>query len=377
MSLGIKYLGAISDGSGYSEFARGFVASVYKSGLANICVEPVSYESPRADYGEAGEICSRLMKAKIDYNVKIINILPENMRSKREKGKKNISFTMFETTRIPDVWVESLNDYSDAVFVPCSWNKKVFRDSGVKVPIKVVPPGIDPGYYKDIKHIDPIALDLPKDAFCFYSIFQWTERKNPAGLLRAFWAAFDGVDDVYLVLKTYGTNVSLEQQRVLKETIAQLKANMRLKKPPKIIFVGGFLSKAEMTGIHKRCDCFVLPHRAEGFGLPHLEAMAMGNPVISTGYSGNMDFMTPENSYLLDYQLTPVTNMPWIPYYEGTMLWAEPNLSQLIDYMKYVYEYRKEAQTVGELGRAHVMKKFNWEISAKKLVQACQEIVDG
>ncbi len=36
------------------------------------------------------------------------------------------------------------------------------------------------------------------------------------------------------------------------------------------------------------------------------EAMLLGKPVIATGYSGNVDFMTPENSYLVDYELAPI-----------------------------------------------------------------------
>lgn len=376
MEIGIKYLGPVLDGSGYAEFSRGFVSALYKSGLVNICVEPVSYESARTDYGEPGKICQRLMKTKIDYDFKIINILPDNMKSRREEGKKNISFTMFETDRIPDVWVDSLNKYSEGCLVPCNWNKEVFENSGVKVPVKVVPPGIDASFYKDTKDADPITLQIPKDSFCFYSIFQWTERKNPVGLLKAYWAAFDGVEDVYLVLKTYGSDTTPQSQRLIKETIAKVKGSMKLRKPPKIIFIGGFLSKAEMTGIHKRCDCFVLPHRAEGFGLPHLEAMGMGNPVISTGFSGNMDFMNKKNSFLLDYQMTPVSNMPWIPHYEGTMSWAEPSLGQLVSTMRSVYNDRKAAKAIGLKGKKDVLKNFNWEESAKKLVKACRGLND-
>ena len=49
------------------------------------------------------------------------------------------------------------------------------------------------------------------------------------------------------------------------------------------------------------CDCYVSLHRSEGLGLTMAEAMALGKPVIATGYSGNLHFMTPENSYLVDF----------------------------------------------------------------------------
>ena len=56
-----------------------------------------------------------------------------------------------------------------------------------------------------------------------------------------------------------------------------------------------------MAALFARADCYVSLHRAEGFGLTLAEAMALGKPVIATGFSGNTDFMTPANSYLVDW----------------------------------------------------------------------------
>jgi hypothetical protein len=102
--------------------------------------------------------------------------------------------------------------------------------------------------------------------------------------------------------------------------------------------------------------------------------MGMGNPVITTNFSGNTDFMTKTNSYLIDYQLTPVTHMPWIEHYEATMEWAEPNLSQLKEVMKEVYSHRKKAIQVGLKGKKFVLDKFNQEESAKSFTKACEEL---
>jgi glycosyltransferase involved in cell wall biosynthesis len=60
----------------------------------------------------------------------------------------------------------------------------------------------------------------------------------------------------------------------------------------------GYLSAREKNTMMALCDCYVSLHRAEGFGLTMAEAMALGKPVIATGYSGNLAFMTAENSYL-------------------------------------------------------------------------------
>jgi len=379
--IGIKYLGPVLDGSGYAEFARNFICALNSRKDTNVTVEPVSYETCRVNHGKTANIVSSLTGRKIDYDIKVINSIPDSLSAHVEPNKKNISFTMFETTRIPDSWVTNLNKYAQACFVPCEWNKEVFENSGVKIPIFVVPAGVDIETYKDIDSIEPIELsNFSKNNVCFYSIFQWTERKNPEGLLAAYWSAFTGVKDVCLILKTYGANDSPGQQEHIKNIIKTLKYNTRLKDHPRVIFVGSMLSKKELLGLHRIGDCFVLPHRAEGFGMPHIEAMAMGKPVISTGFSGNMDFMNKENSYLLDYQMTPVTHMPWIPYYEADMLWAEPNLSQLITTMKQVYKSLKEddeAKLKGALAREHVLKNFNWQVSASKFVKACREVINA
>lgn len=383
--LGIKFCGPLRDSSGYAQFGRNFVAGLTGISEIDLCLEPISFEAARPNLGKIDDIIKTLTAKKSSYDIKIINACPDvTMLKLIESNKKNVCFTMFETTRIPDEWVTNLNRLA-ACLVPCTWNKEVFQSSGVKVPIYVVPPGIDAEFYQQIENLEPTELaNLPKDCVSFYSIFQWTERKNPIGLIVSYLSAFDGVEDVCLVLKTYGADTSAAQQQRIKDMIVSIKGQLRMKKAPKILFIGNLLSTEQITGLHKRCDCFVLPHRAEGFGMPHLEAMACGKPVIATGFSGNMDFMNPNNSYLLDYQMTVVCNMPWIKWYEADMEWADPNLSQLKEYMKKVYKHIKmhkehpgelyETQEKALQGKTDVLKDFNLRVSADRLVEVCKEI---
>jgi len=383
--LGIKYCGPIYDGSGYAQFARNFIVGLSRHPAVDLTLQGVSFEQARPDLGSVGSLLKKYEGKKINYDIKIVNGIPDMLPKLVEADKKNICFTMFETSRIPTVWVDCLNKHANACFVPCTWNKEVFQNSGVTIPVYVVPPGIDADYYKQIQKVEPTELaNLPAGCVAFYSIFQWTERKNPIGLITAYLAAFDEVEDVYLVLKTYGSDNSPVQQKRIRDIIVAAKGQVRLKKAPKILFIGSLLSTEQISGLHKRCDCFVLPHRAEGFGMPHLEAMACGKPVIATGFSGNMDFMTQENSYLLDYQMTIVSNMPWIPYYEADMEWAEPDLTHLKRIMKEVYSdvkasrlLPKAATTLQQkvmLGQMEVFEKFNLDTAANRFVKYCKEI---
>ena len=79
------------------------------------------------------------------------------------------------------------------------------------------------------------------------------------------------------------------------------------------------MSVSENDALIAACDSYVSLHRSKGFGLTAAEAMALGKPVIATGYSGNLDYMTPKNSYLVDFELTPIGsgNAPYPPYGHG------------------------------------------------------------
>ena len=72
---------------------------------------------------------------------------------------------------------------------------------------------------------------------------------------------------------------------------------------PDVHLIEQRLSPAERDGLMNAADCYVSLHRAEGFGYTLAEAMWLGKPVIATGYSGNLDYMNPDNSYLVDHRL--------------------------------------------------------------------------
>lgn len=358
----INFAGAIQDVMGYGEFARNFAVALHNVG-AEVSVDPIILSRDKADFGENYKACQELTKKKFKPDINIINMIPPLFAKHRKPGCKNIGFTMFETSRLPASWVKLCNGM-DAVIVPSQWNAEVFKSSGVKVPVLVAPPGIE--VFDALKPSKPRA----SDKFAFYSIFQWSERKNPTGLIRAFWAAFTGRDDVRLVIKSYRRDHSAGEQAKIKQEIAALKSKVKLRHYPEIEFIGDLLSRQEITDLHLNSDCFVLPHRAEGWGLPHYESMSYGNPVIATGYSSNMDFMTPENSFPLNYTLTPVMGMEWLPpWYEGNMLWAEPDLSHLVDTMRWVVDNREGVQQKAELGRQDLKDKFSWDICSKRLLE--------
>ena len=136
-------------------------------------------------------------------------------------------------------------------------------------------------------------LDLPP-GFLFLFVFDFfsiLERKNPLGLIDAFTRAFRPDEGPTLVIKT----INGERRLTDLERLRAAAAGRR-----DILIVDEYYSAEQKNALMGLCDCYVSLHRSEGLGLTMAEAMALGKPVIATGYSGNLDFMTPENSYLVE-----------------------------------------------------------------------------
>jgi glycosyltransferase involved in cell wall biosynthesis len=284
----------------------------------------------------------------------VTHLTPENYPSFRpEKGIYSVCYTVWETDRLPKQWVELINTM-DEVWVPSSWNKELFELSGVTKPVVVIPHCMRVTSLNDAANLD---LGVGADTYIFYSIFQWLERKNPGCLLKAYLTEFKPEENVCLVLKTYRLDTSNTEQNLIKEDISTIKKGLRLGDYPQLRFFGNLLSSEHMKGLHKRGDCFVLPHRAEGFGIPFAEAMAFGKPTIGSEYSGNLEFMDKSNSFLIKCNETPVYNMLF-PHYNGQMTWGDPSVSHLKQLMRYCFTHREEAKAIAEKGRADIIEKL-------------------
>jgi glycosyltransferase involved in cell wall biosynthesis len=220
------------------------------------------------------------------------------------------------------------------------------------------------------------------EKFTFYTIFQWTERKNPADLLRIFWHTFIGVPDVQLIIKTYLANhTDIEISKIMLE-YGKIVCNFPLAKDcytenkyPSVKFLTHMLSDEEMQQLHADGDCYISLHRGEGFGLPIVEAMAAGNPAIATNFYACEDYLTKYNSMPVSYQLEPVYNMPWICWYRGIQLWAQPNLMEASRYMMWAYQNREAVRDMGYNAQKTIEEKYHPSLIAKKITDALHETI--
>lgn len=365
----INFCGPFLSSSGYAEFARYFVAALYNQG-ESVSAELIPIDVKDVDYGKKGLLCKKLCSSKSKPDINIINMIPPLFAKYKKPGAINIGFTMWEAETLPPLWTKLCNEM-DAIFVPCHWNKEVFENSGVTVPVLVVQPGIDTD---DIPEVKDYAR---AEQFMFGSVFQWLERKNPAGLIRAYLSEFRHDEPVQLLLKTYLHNGHRNNNGYIAEQVAAIVKNTKLPagRPPDIKIVTETLPHQAMDNLYRTMDCFALLSRGEGWGLPWMKAMLYEKPVIGPNYSGNTDFMTKSNSYLCDYVRTPVYNMAAIvPWYDGTMYWAEPSIHDCAKAMREVYENREASAIIAKQGREDIINQFTEENSVKQIRDAIAKL---
>lgn len=372
-NINFLWNGPIYDPSGYSDEARNFVLSLDRESIP-IRVNPIKWNNKEAKLpSEIVNKIKELSKTPLSPGfINVMHIFPLYFQ-RNPAAQLNIGRTMFETDRIPEEWVSKCNEM-DEIWVPTDFNIGTFAAAGVHRDklVKIPGPHDFSGYSLDVP---PLPIE-GKKGFSFLSTFDWNLRKGWDILIKAYIEEFKEDEDVTLILKvwsSYGKSVTQLQQDVeiyIREVLAT--DPLRI---PDILFLDLNIPVEEMPCLYKAVDAYVMPTRGEGWGRPYIEAMAMGLPTIGTRWSGNTEFMNDENSFLIDFEMKDVPEEGWreIPTYKGHR-WAEPSVPHLRSLMRHVYECRGEAREKGMHAREDVLKKYNGNVVAEKIIRHIREI---
>ena len=207
------------------------------------------------------------------------------------------------------------------------------------VSLPIVPPRIDDSFTRPRWNIDGRYMFL----FVF-DLMSIMKRKNPLGLISAYSKAFSENDGAQLVIKTMNGDKRSEDLALL--------LNAASSRSDITIINEVFTSTATSTLI-SLADCYVSLHRSEGLGLTLSEAMSLGKPVIATNYSGNTDFMTDTNSFLIPWSRVPVGH--GAGGYDPAATWAEPDEDAAVETMRFVFKNQHEARIRGARAREDVL----------------------
>lgn len=184
---------------------------------------------------------------------------------------------------------------------------------------------------------------------CVCDTMSVLERKNPLGAARAFKLAFaPGDTRAALLLKfNHPGFPSTELGAVLEE----------VRGVPNIHTLERTLSRAEMVSLLATADCLVSLHRSEGFGLVPAEAMRLGKPVVLTNWSGNTDYMTPDNSAAVGYELVSLGRD--YGQYKSHQVWAEPDVEEAARWMRRLVDEPGLAEAMGARSRETIESRFS------------------
>ncbi len=259
-------------------------------------------------------------------------------------GRYSIGMWFWEVERFPESYASAF-EHVDELWLPTEHVVRAVAPSS-PVPITKI---VLPVQMAPVRPLSRAELGLPEGFLFLYSFDHHSvfERKNPIAVIEAYKQAFAPGDGAKLIVKSINAAAAPDDHdRLL--AAAGSRADIEV--------IDGYLSAVRKDAMVAQCDCYVSLHRAEGFGLTMAEAMYLGKPVIATGYSGNLDFMTDENSYLVDHRLVPIGSDA-SPYpAEGK--WAQPDVEHASRLMREVFDdpqaaARRGARAARDIRRTH------------------------
>ena len=399
----------VSSRSGYGDHARDLVRSFINLGKFDVKILDVPW----------GECPRNALDIELDKNI-IDCILPEPKMDKKPNvyvdiripnefqtyGEVNIGITAgIETTTVSNNWIEGCNkmdliitpsEHSKDGFVKALYEKMQQLPNGqqqkvgelkLEKPIEVLFEGVDENIFKPLDDSSLDLVDDIKEDFAFLHVGLWgkggygEDRKDISKLVKLFYESFaNKKEQPALILKTAGATFSIldreECLRKINEIKSMFPKDWNL---PNVYLLHGSLSTEEMNKLynHPKVKCFVSLTHGEGFGRPLLEASMCGLPVITSGWSGQMDFLSETDSMLLGGELVQVPkSQVWKDIVIPESQWFNVNEQQAYKAMNYCFtnydEVKEKALNLMKINR----EKFTLDKMTEKLDEIITPIVD-
>ena len=394
----------VTSRSGYGDHARDLVRSFLQHDKYDIKIWDVNWgETPRDALNKKtdSEIINHILKEpKIEKTPDVyVDIrIPNEFQT---HGKVNIGITAgIETTAVSNAWIEGCNKM-DLVIVPSEHSKKGFVEAlyekmqqlpngkqqkvgelRLEKPIEVLFEGTNKDIYKPIENASLDLVDDIKEDFCFLHVGLWgnggygEDRKDISKLVKVFYESFaNKKQQPALILKTCGATFSiLDREDCLRKI-----NNIKSKFPkdwnlPNVYLLHGSLSDEEMNKLynHPKVKTFVSLTHGEGYGRPLQEATMVGLPVIASGWSGHMDFLSQTDSMLLGGEMVQVPqSQVWKDIIIPESQWFNVNEQQAYKAMNYCFTNYDEVKEKA----LNLMKVNRDKFTLDKMTEKLDEIV--
>ncbi len=347
--LTIIWYGPIYSPTGYGQVSRNYIIGLAKEGI-NVRVIPANRDEIEKIDKKEVDILKRLENSKLTtLRILCVNSEPDLWPLIKTR---NVSFiigvTIFESDGIPKRWVNVCNSKSvDRIWLPTKFNIASFINSGVKKEkLALVPYGIDPIKYP------PKRTKLTKKPFSFLYIADFRPRKNVEQLITAFSKEFSNNKNVELHLHLTSKE---------KDIIGYLRSKGFNNIPANIKIDTQKLNYAEIKDLIASSGAYITVDRANGWGMPAMEAMALRVPAITINWSGSTEFMKDYNSFLIEPTGLEKANEEIVldnPLYINQNF-ANVSVSKIQNIMREVYSNKVKREIIAINGHNTIVKDFN------------------
>jgi hypothetical protein len=314
-------------------------------------------------------------------------------------GKYNIGFTAgIETTICDPSWVEGVNRMN-LTLVSSNHAKQVFQQSTfqqqddkgqvvkqikLEKPVEVLFEGVDLNKYFEIPDDDledtdlVLELDEIKEEFCYLVFGHWLQgdlgedRKNIGGTIKLFLETFkDKKSKPALLLKTSGAGCSILDRNAVLEKINQIKGSIDSKDLPSVYLLHGDMEDSDINNLynHPKVKAMLYLGHGEGYGRPLLEFSVLKKPIIATGWSGHIDFLSKEYTCLTSgeiKQIHPSSVVQNMIIPESGWFYVDEKQAQT--YIKDVYEKYDKYVTISKRQSHKSKTEFSLENMKDALV---------
>jgi glycosyltransferase involved in cell wall biosynthesis len=350
---GISVIGWATAPTGVGEVCRGTLAALSQAGIP--CA---LWTLDGSGEGREGLPYEPLL---FHVNADMMAAVQERIPASLQLGRHRIGYWFWELSHFP-LGLAGAFDRVDEVWAPTRFCREAYQAIS-PVEVRWMPPCVAP---TEAQPADRAALGARADEFLFFFAFDALsvpERKNPAGLLAAFARVVrKGGRPVRLLLKVNHAEAEPDYLEELRHRAAGLPVTL----------LAGTLHRDALNGLTATCDAYVSLHRSEGLGLPLIEAMYLGKPVIATGYGGVTDFLDDETGFVVRHRLTPLERDHG-PYPAGAV-WAEPDTDHAAALMRALADAPEGAAARVEAARRRVWELYSPAAAGARLRRELERI---
>jgi glycosyltransferase involved in cell wall biosynthesis len=350
--LGVNIAGYFKGEFGVGQSGRLLANASKASGLQVSMINNSDTISRQLESYETGELKTLYPVTIGVVNADQFSLWKSNLPSRLRSHSTFVGVWAWEVETFPKSSHEAC-DLVDEIWAVSNFVKDAISPH-TDTPIYVVPtPIIAP---QVSEKLDRKSIGLNEDEtfnlfiFDYFSVFH---RKNPLDLVAAHILAFPNQQGPRLVIKSINSELNRNQHGQLRDAISGRND---------IILVDSYLSREQLHSLLNECQTYISLHRSEGYGLTIAEAMSLGKPVIATAYSGNLDFMKPDNSILVPFELVRVGNQAF-PYPEDSR-WAQPDVEFAASAMRELSADEGMRTRIGNKARIDVTSEFTMERAA-------------